>query len=103
MHGLTIASTWITFLAIVAAIILYVIAAQYSMKDAPTDAEKAKARQLGMAGFWVLVVGGIFGLIGAISSSCKSGLGKSLDSLRRQLMDCEARGGGGSRFSSMAA
>lgn len=89
-RGLTIATTWITFLAIAASIILLAISGSMEMKAGATDADRAKARQLGMAGYWVLVVAGVFGLIAAVSSSCGSGLGRSLDALRRRLADCQS-------------
>lgn len=89
-RGLTIASAWITFLAIAASIILLAISGSMEMKAGATDADRAKARQLSMAGFWVLVVAGVFGLIAAISASCNPGMGRALDSLRRRLRDCEA-------------
>jgi heme/copper-type cytochrome/quinol oxidase subunit 2 len=70
MHGLVIATAWIAFAAILASVILYVFAGKYNMKADATDADRAKARQLGMSAFWVMIVGAIFILIAAISASC---------------------------------
>jgi len=86
MHGLTIASAWIAFAAILASVILYVLAGKYSMKADATDADKSKARQLGMAAFWTEVVGLIFVFIAAISASCHPSMAKLLRGLRDRMM-----------------
>jgi len=87
MHGVIIASTWITFLAGLASIILLGIAGSIQMKPAPlSDADQAKMKQLGTAGFWVLVVALVFGLIAAISASCMHpGASGLLHSIRDRL------------------
>lgn len=74
MAAVVIATTWIAFIAMVASIILYVLASKYSMKAGATEADQLKARQLGMAGFWVLVFASIFGLVAAITASCQGSL-----------------------------
>lgn len=91
MQGLTIASTWITFAALLAGIILLVLYSKYAMMETQTDAIKIKTRQLGMAGFWVLVVGLIFGLIAAISSSCaKSRMRDLVSDVAQRVMQQES-------------
>jgi len=71
MHGVIIATTWITLLAALSSAILLGIAGSIQMKPAPlSDADAARMKQLGTAGFWVLVVALVFGLIAAISASC---------------------------------
>jgi hypothetical protein len=87
MHGVIIASTWITLLAALTSAILLGIAGSIQMKPAPlSDADQAKMKQLGMAGFWVLVVALVFALIAAISSSCMHpNLGKFLRTVQDRL------------------
>lgn len=81
MAGVVIATAWISFLSILASMILLILYSKYSMKDGTTEAEQLKARQLGMAGFWVLVVGLIFALIAAITASCLGKLGSSINNI----------------------
>jgi len=86
-HGGVIATTWITFLAAAASTILLAIAGSIQMKPAPlSDSDQAKMKQLGMAGFWVLVMALIFGLIAAIWASCMHpSLGKFLRTVQDRL------------------
>lgn len=81
-HGVTIAFAWLSFLAILASLILYIISGKYSMKAAPTDADTRKARQLAMAAFWVMVAGLLFIFITAVAASCAGGAGRMLRGLR---------------------
>lgn len=91
MHGVVIATAWIAFLAVLASLILLGIAGSIQMKDVISDADKAKMKTLGMAGYWTGVVGLVFLFIAAITASCgHKGLGDFLRALRQRI----ALGGG---------
>ncbi len=92
-HGLTVAAGWITFAAVASSVGLYIGSAKYSMKAAATDADKAKARNLAMWAFWVLIVALLFALIGAISASCSYGLGAKLKEVLKTARERYLRGG----------
>lgn len=81
-HGVTITFAWLSFAAIIASLILYLVSGKYSMKAAPTPADTQKARQLAMAAFWAMVTGLILIFIAAVSASCDGGVGRILRGLR---------------------
>jgi uncharacterized membrane protein len=85
MRAVVIATAWIAFSFLLIGLVLLGLASKYDMKDAATDGDKAKARKMGMAGFWILVVALIFALIAAITASCSTSLAQTLSSVAQRM------------------